>query len=308
MILRPCQPRCRAPASHRRRAAGRRRGMAIVIALFFAFCLMILVAGMLFQHKNVAQHNRMSLEQQQAFFAARAAIQHFLLKAKLFPTELYDAVEFSVGKNPLCDFSEFSGSENFQLVKGFSGVYVRKLPAEELDVNRKPKYFYIKLAGQDDVFIKMGSFYNPDYRYLGPGLAQADPKKKYTQPINPQVAYGDVKADKFLRYFIRDCTNARVDGKRLQPALEMLIGPGVNTATSWKIATSEGYPYTMTYKVNRVSLQAMKELRRYNEEAIEIEVEGTIYDFKYDALKPDRGGKFSQVQRKVQKITRRGSL
>lgn len=292
-------------STSRIRATADRRGMAIVIALFFAFCLMILVAGMLFQHKNVAQHNRLSLENQQAFFAARAAIQHLLLKAKLFPTELYDAVEFTAGKNPLCDFSEFAGNENFQVLKGFNNIFVRKLPQEEKDVNGKYKYFYLKLAGSEDVYLKMGSFYNPEYRYLGPGFAHSNPTRKYTQPIPPAAS---LKPDKYLKYYIRDCTNNKVDGKRVQPALEMPISPTVQNVSSWRIASSEGYPYTMTYKVNRVSLQAMKELRRYNEEAIEIEVEGTIYDFKYDPLSPDRGGKFSQLQRKVQKITRRGSL
>ncbi|OIP31699.1 hypothetical protein AUK22_00780 [bacterium CG2_30_54_10] len=280
-----------------------RRGMVIVVALFFAFSLMILVAGMLYQHKNVSGRNRLSLENQQAFFAARAAIQHLLLKAKLFPTELYDSVEFTTGKSPLCDFTEFTGSENFQLVTGFSGVYFRIKPEQEKAMDGKPKYFYLKVPGANDIYLKMGSFYNPEYRYLEKGLVDPDPSKKYTSPKAPKLDYSPRK---FLDYYVRDCTNTLVDGKHLQPSLEMPIADNLPTVNSWKISTSDKYPYTMTYKVNKINLQAMKELRRYNEEAIEIEVEGSIIDVKFNPAKPDKGGRYSQVQRKVQKITRRG--
>lgn len=291
-----------------RNSKSQNKGMMIVIALVFSFCLLILIVGMFFHHKNVAQHNRISIEQQQAFFAARAAIQHLLVKAKLFPTELYDAVEFTAGKNPLCDFTEFQGANNFALIQGFTNIYKRIKPQEEQDVNKKPKYFYIKLAGYDDIYIKIGSYYNPDYRFLAPNLAHPDPSKKYTTPKKPQDVYPDIKPDKYIKYYIRDCTNMSVDGKILQPALVMNIAVGIKNPNEWDILKSEGYPYTMQYKVNNISIQAMKELRRYNEEAIEIEVEGTIYNFKFDPTKPNLGGKFTQIQRKVQKITRRGSL
>ncbi|MBP7635838.1 hypothetical protein KBA41_16870 [Candidatus Ozemobacteraceae bacterium] len=279
----------------------KRRGMAIVIVLFFAFCLMILVASMFFQHRNVAGHNRLNLQNQQAFFAARAAIQHILLKAKLFPTEFYDAVEFSQGKNPLCDFSEIPGTDSqgrqvFKPLQGFSGVYYRVLPSEERDKNERPKFFYMQLEGRDDTYMRMGSFYNPDYRYLAPDLAQADMRLRYVQPLKPDSSW---KAGKYLDYYIRDCTNMLKDGKHIQPALETNISPTINNAKSWGLGKgSDGFPYTMCYRVTKVNIHAMKELRRYNEEAIEIEVEGSIVDFK--------GARFTQVQRKIQKITRSG--
>ncbi|MDD3146425.1 MAG: hypothetical protein PHD82_03905 [Candidatus Riflebacteria bacterium] len=72
-----------------------RRGVAIVIALFFCFCMLILFVSMMFRQTSTAGHNQLTIQERQAFFAARAAMQHFLLKAKLFPTELYDAVEFA---------------------------------------------------------------------------------------------------------------------------------------------------------------------------------------------------------------------
>lgn len=260
---------------------------------------------MYFQHKNVSGHNRLSLQTQQAFFAARAAMQHFLLKAKLFPTELYDAVEFTQGKNPLCDFSEYSGHDEktgqavFKAIPGYIGVYQRIYPEQEKDSNGKIKYFYIQLQGRPDAYIRIGSYFNPDFRYLAPNLASSDAKSRYTNPDSSSIQFA--KPDKYLEYYIRDCTNEIIDTSRQpQPALETKIGDQVKTAKAWKISEMMGYPYTMFYKVRHVSIGAMKELRKYNEEAIEIEVEGSIFDFK--------GVNYTQIQKKVQKITRRGAL
>ena len=273
-----------------------RQGVAIVIALFFSFCLMILFVGMLFQQRNTASHNRISLQERQAFFAARSAIQHFLLKSKLFPTELYDAVEFKQGKNPLCDFSEFPAQENgkqlFAPVPGEAGVYRRVFPTEELDMRNKTKYFYLKLPLQEEMYIRLGSYYNPDYRFLAPALAESNAAQRYTKPKPLPASFN---GGKFLDYYIKDCSNTNGE----QPALETIIGTDVKNARSWKLS-SRGHPYTMQYLVEAVKIHAMKGLRRYNEEAIEISVVGKIFDFQ--------GKPFNQVQKKIMKITRRGAL
>ncbi len=275
-----------------------RKGMAIVVALFFAFCLMIMFFGLFTQHRNVTAHNRVSLQNQQAFFAARAAIQHLLLKAKLFPTEFYDAVEFSQGKNPLFDFSEYprnddSGKPIFVPSKLSNGVFVKDPVYREQDLDNNAKYFYIQLDGRPDVFVRIGSFYNPDFRYLAPSLASSNAAKRYTTPEPPNTQWN---AGKYLKYYILDCTNW--DDKH--PSLDMKLADYVKTSRDWRLSDPgvKGYPYTMKYKVDEVSIHAMKELRRYNEEAIEIKVEGSIDDFQ--------GKNYTQIQKKIQKITRSG--
>ena len=87
-----------------------KKGSAIVIAVFFAFCMLILLGAMVFRQSSTKSHNQISILDKQALLAARSAMQHFLLKAKLFPTELYDAVEISQGKNPLFNFTEYFNS------------------------------------------------------------------------------------------------------------------------------------------------------------------------------------------------------
>lgn len=278
----------------------KRRGVAIVVAIFFAFCMLILFVSMIFRRTSTSGHNRLAIQERQAFFASRAAIQHFLVKAKLFPTELYDAVEFSQGKNPLCNFTEFegdiAGNSAFEPMAANPDVYVRVLPTRELDINKKPKYFYLPLPNMN-AFVQLGSFHNPDYRFLAPGLAQDDTESRYLRPKKPAA---NLKPDKFLKYFVRDCTNMVVDGTRLQPPLEMVMDKSIKKITDWDVATSEGYPYTMSYRVDDVKIQSIKGLRKYGEEAIEILVEGQTKDFQ--------GKVTSQVQKKTEKITRKGAL
>ncbi|GAB4281535.1 MAG: hypothetical protein Kow0029_26700 [Candidatus Rifleibacteriota bacterium] len=277
----------------------KRRGVAIVVALLFSVCMLILLVAMLFRQSATSGHNKITIQERQAFFASRAAIQHFLVKAKFFPTELYDAVELSQGKNPLCNFTEFEGSYKgspaFEAMSSNPDVYVRIAP-RELDINKKPKYFYYPLPGKD-AFIRLGSFHNPDYRFLAPGLADTDPETRYIRPTPPKA---DWNADKYLKYYIRDCTNMLVDGVRMQPPLEMAVDKTIKKITDWDVATNDGYPYTMSYRVDDVKIQSIKGLRKYGEEAIEISVEGRVKDFQ--------GKLTTQVQKKIEKITRRGAL
>ncbi|NLF97520.1 MAG: hypothetical protein GX569_12330, partial [Candidatus Riflebacteria bacterium] len=141
----------------------------------------------------------------------------------------------------------------------------------------------------------IASFYNPNYRYLAPGLAPNDPPEKYIAPDNSTNA--GHSPEKFLTYFFRDCTNDAVDGQILQPALVTEKASGLETEQSWSI-NDEGYPYTMNYQVKNVAIRAIQGLRRYNEEAIEIECLGNVIDFQ------DIPG--SKNLQQVRKITRTG--
>lgn len=279
-----------------------RQGMAIIIVLIFAVCLLVLFASMSFQHRSVAGRNKLSLRDQQAFFAARAAMQHFLLKARLFPTELYDAVEFMQGKNPYFDFSEFpfrtdDGKAAFQELPSYSGVYKRIIPVEA-DASGRVKFFYIplKIAGSEpEAMLRIASFYNPNYRYLSPKLAPAAMPDKYIAPDNSKNK--NYSPGKFLSYLIRDCTNDVVDGQTLQPALKTEKANGLETEQSWGI-NDEGFPYTMNYSVKAIQIKAIQGLRRYNEEAIEIECRGDVIDFQEQPASKDL--------QQIRKITRTG--
>jgi len=101
------------------------------------------------------------------------------------------------------------------------------------------------------------------------------------------------------------------EGTRLQPPVEMVTDKTIKDINDFDIATSDGYPYTMNYRVNEVKIQSIKGLRKYGEEAIEglrkygeeaieVSVEGLVKNFQ--------GKVTPQTQRRVQKITRKGSI
>ncbi len=277
----------------------KRKGAAIVIAIFFAFCMLVLLGSMVFRQSTTASHNSLNLLDKQAYFAARSAMQHFLVKAKLFPTELYDAVEISQGKNPLFNFTEFpsvddNGQEQFEEYTGRPNVYVKR--SGELNSKGKPRYFYVRLPGKDS-FVRLASYNNPDYRFLAPNLAQDAQNVKYTDPREPDDSYN---AWKFLTYYFRDCTNVSVNNFSLQSPLEMKIAKDLKMTNKFDIAVEEGYPYTLEYGVVEVKVKAIQGMKKYGEEAIEITVEGSAIDFqKRDSR---------QIQVRTEKITRKGSI
>jgi hypothetical protein len=179
---------------------------------------------------------------------------------------------------------------------GKPDLYVRIAPARELDSNGQPKYFYFPLPGKD-AFIRLGSFHNPDYRFLAPGLAVSEPEDRY---LRPQMPKASLKPDKYLKYYIRDCTNMTVEGSRLQIPLEMPGDKKITVINDFDAAASDGYPYTMNYRVTEVKIQSIKGLKKYGEEAIEVSVEGAVKNFQ--------GKIIPQIQKRVQKITRKGSV
>ncbi len=284
----------------------KKNGSALVIALFFAFCMLILLGALVFRQTNTASHNKISLLDRQAFFASRSAMQHFLLKAKLFPTELYDAVEISQGKNPFFNFTEFSfydestGEALFEeFFGGRANLYVKRPKPgasneeNERDPRGNPRYYYIKLPNKDWL-IRVASYNNPDYRFLAPNTANPDQNLKYTDPKLPSG--NDFKAGKYLKYYYRDCANYYENNIKQQPLLETEMAPGIKNINKFDIATEDGYPYSLRYHINDVKVKAMQEMRKYNEEAIEISVIGEAINFKNQSC--------SQKHVKTEKITR----
>ena len=285
-----------------------KKGSAIVIAIFFAFCMLILLGAMVFRQSSTKSHNQISILDKQALLAARSAMQHFLLKAKLFPTELYDAVEISQGKNPLFNFTEFpaqddNGNELFEeFFGGGANLYVkRKLNTGDNDYDSgdfvpdgKPRYYYLKLPSKDS-FIRLASYNNPDYRFLTLNMAQSMQNVKYTDP-NPSTLKDEYYADKYLTYYYRDCNN--YSDSKLQPLLETVKSNKIKNPNTFDISVEDGYPYTLSYSVLEVKVKALQGMRKYGEEAIEITVEGNVTNFQKKNC--------SQLYTRTQKITRKG--
>lgn len=83
---------------------GRRRGVAIFVVMS-AVLVLGAFAAILWSSKSQSQAPlEQSFEKRQAEYLAKGAQQHALLKARLLPTELYDAISYSIGRNPYFDF------------------------------------------------------------------------------------------------------------------------------------------------------------------------------------------------------------
>ena len=169
-------------------------------------------------------------------------------------------------------------------------MYVKK--EGELDTKGKPRYYYIKLSNKDWL-IRVASFNNPDYRFLAPNTAKSDQNLKYTDPNPPDPSY---HAGKYLTYYYRDCANYFENSINQQPLLQTEMTPGIKNINKFDIATEDGYPYTLRYAVKDVKVKAMQEMRKYNEEAIEIKVAGEAINYKNQSC--------SQNHVKIEKIKR----
>lgn len=77
-----------------------KKGIALVLVLTFAICVMVFVVSMILFRKESKQQNLTNVHFLQANFLAQSAIQMMTLKMALFPQEAADAGVFSLGYCP----------------------------------------------------------------------------------------------------------------------------------------------------------------------------------------------------------------
>ena len=81
-----------------------RRGFAIIMVVVIALMLASFSAVLWHSNRDFEPLKEFVIEKKQSEYLAKGAQQHFLLKFRYLPTELYDAVAYSTGKNPYYDF------------------------------------------------------------------------------------------------------------------------------------------------------------------------------------------------------------
>ncbi|MBI4872690.1 MAG: type II secretion system protein [Candidatus Riflebacteria bacterium] len=90
-------------ASSTRRVCDR-SGFAIFVVILISVILSVFAVILWSIESGASHESELILEKKQAEYLAKGAQQHALLKFRYLPTELYDAVAFSIGKNPYYDF------------------------------------------------------------------------------------------------------------------------------------------------------------------------------------------------------------
>lgn len=267
----------------------RRRGMAVLIVLVMASILLVSALSLLRSGREYRNQVTRSIRELQVQYMAAGAIQHAELKVRLFPTELYDASMYSLGKNPAFDFSEISPAERANLPLIRRNEYAPAAPC-----------------------IRRANPYNPGPRFLSDGTLSTDNSMKWYKldaldaadtsqgPTSwfpsgwPSDENGPVpNQDLYLWRFRHDITN----NPNIQGNLNWNDAMVANPYTL-DISSSNLFPYRASYEVVALNVISVAGQRRFNQEAVRMVVEASILD-------PQTGLSHDHRTEKIIKVSRR---
>lgn len=205
----------------------------------------------------------------QAYYMAVAAMQHAQLKVKYFPTELYDASEYSKGKNPMFDFTILSDSEYSSMSPIAKNEYSQTSPHfhkatmsnlgprfisdGSLSTNALGKWFQLSSLDVKDSNTGQASWFPSGW-----------PKDKKLKSVK--------NSDIYLWKYSRDITNIR----SYQPALACDNTQVASNKGKLDITTSSKLPYEGTYEISEISVLSTKAQKRLNEEIVSFTGVGSI--------------------------------
>lgn len=239
-----------------------KNGSVLVIVLMFVSLLFVGAAMMARQRSQQIMRNQDVTLRLQAYFAARSALQHSMLKIQLTPTELYDAAEFSVGKNPFFDYTQFSSPPTLFPYRQIGSYYI-KLAS---DLNPGPR-FITKLpsnlpATEEEKWSRIEEFHPQDLTHT-PNVSPWPTDHQGNDIANPSL---------YLWKYYSDINSEN-------GSMTMTLEPDWN-----QLDFPTQSPYTMTYQVKNIEVVALNEQRRYNEEAVKIRVVGEVNDIRSNSF------------------------
>ncbi|MBU1108008.1 MAG: hypothetical protein KKB51_15150 [Candidatus Riflebacteria bacterium] len=246
-----------------------KKGFAIALVLVLSSILLLTSITLFRTGREYNAHVKNDFSELQAYYMAVSAIQHTQLKVKYFPTELYDASEFSLGKNPMFDFSILSNDEYDSLspmVKSeYSSVspHFRKaspnnsgprfLSAGTMSTDNNEKWFQLNSLDSADANLVDSSWFSDGW-----------PKDKKFQPIK--------NSDLYLWKYARDIANL----KDIQPALSCDAGKVSANPNSLDVSSSNELPYEATYQIVDIRVISTTDQKRLNEEVVSFTGVGSI--------------------------------
>ncbi len=271
--------------------------MALIIALVLASVMMVSALYLFKTGREYRFQQGKAIRELQAQFLAAGAMQHAELKVRYFPTELYDASEYSQGKNPYFDFTELTKTEY-----------------DNLDPIRRAEF-----ASTEPYVHKAGPF-NPGPRFISAGTLMTDNVAKWSrlQALDP----ADADAANFLSHatdwFGTDGWPMEEDGRTRVPNSDLYlwkyrydlsnrntIQPALTIATNTTVpahlfdaAIHSDSPYAAMYEVTKLRVLSVAGQRRLNEEAVNFSVVATIWD-------PVTRQPYSHQMEKVLRVKRR---
>ncbi|MBI3890787.1 MAG: hypothetical protein HY303_04580 [Candidatus Wallbacteria bacterium] len=237
-----------------------RSGMLLVMVLIVA--AMLLVMGMAVWRANQTDvtQNTTNVRRVQAQYLAKGALQLALLKARLFPTPLYDSAAFSVGKNPY--YVHSAGYSHFKPVD-----------AKKCSLIPGPAF----LTGESDISTDGLVRTNVKHINGGGNDKQADDLNS-EDGIVPGA--GDYVVDRYLNFFALDLAS------RKNPDLPKVNeDPSVQIAGQDFISISDTEackilggkdPYSGRFRILSISVQGAAKNQLYGEETLRVVAVATI--------------------------------
>lgn len=222
----------------------------MVVALSIATILLMAEAFLMTQTQQQIKMIEQQQVRLQAWFAARAVMQHSMLKCQLMPTQLYDAAAFSVGKNPLFDFTEYDSS----------------LPS---------MFPTIAVGGK---YLKLASGFNPGPRFLTafPGSFPVTEKARWTKiaAFHADDLQKTTNVSPWPKDFLgNDIANPALYLHRFYSDIKFKVSADSQMAGN-NLDFPNGYPYDFEYFVKDLEVVAVQDQRKYNEEAVKLTVSG----------------------------------
>ncbi len=247
----------------------RKSGFAVVLVLVLSSILLLTAISLFKTSSQYNAHMKKDFGELQAYYMAVGAIQHTQLKVKYFPTELYDASEFSLGKNPMFDFTILSDDEYNALSpilkSEFSSVspHFRKasvnnagprfLSAGALSDDATERWFQLKSLDPEDRDLTEGAWFPSGW-----------PKDKNLNPVK--------NSDLYLWKYARDICN--LNG--IQPSLSCDNAKVTTSYDKLDVSSSNELPYEGTYQISEIKVLSTTDQKRLNEEVVSFTGVGSI--------------------------------
>jgi hypothetical protein len=166
----------------------KRRGVAIIVVLFFAFSIAIILFFMISSNSNLANQNKQSLSQMQAYYLAHSGMQHAKLRLRLLPKETYEFFSKNGIGNPFIDVdsSMFPPTDlgNYNNKKAKYDLFAPDAaPDEEFPLGGRYHVESISLQGSHDS-MKM---VQDGYRIVVKSEIDGGQKKKFSDELIEEI-------------------------------------------------------------------------------------------------------------------------
>lgn len=280
----------------------RSSGMALIIVLALSTILLISALSLFKSGQQYRfQISRAKLELQ-AQYMAMSALQHAELKVRYFPTELYDASEYSLGKNPFFDFTELSDASYTALSAIRKAEYGSASPYfhRACSANAGPRFISEGTLSTDNQgkwfnLVNLDAYDKNPSNFSGKAAAWF-PSTKWpgtwpTEEDSSLVANSDL----YLWKFRSDISTLA----SCQAALNCEFPTPVNPFTYDINDINARTPYDSRYEVIKIRVLSVEGQQRMNQEAVKI----TAIGVAKDPISP--ANQMIQKLDKIIKVTRR---